>query len=945
MRYPKRRTSVRILIIVAMLLVCIGGLMAQDTPIRTGTVRGQVADPSGASVANAAVKLTGPAGEILTRSTDGNGSFEINNLPPGNYSLSVSVAGFALREQPLQIAAGQIQQLAVSLEVATNQQEVTVAEVAPTVDASPANNASAVVMSGSDLEALSDDPDQLQADLEALAGSGGPEGGQIFIDGFTGGQLPPKSSIREIRINSNPFSAEYDFMGFGRIEVLTRPGTDVFHGRFSVQGNSSVFNTNSPFVTAANQVPYHSVNYEGNLSGSFRRVASFSLSAFRRNINNSAIVNAIILDPSFNPVSFNAGVGTPQTLTLLNPRIDYQVNRDNTFTARYQYTRNVRNSIGVGGFNLPEQADDAQGTAHLLQITDSQIIGERAVNETRFQYIRNENRQTAQFPGTTLRVTGAFTGGGSSSGATISTTDRYELQNYTSLIAGPHIFKFGGRLRANHLVDSSTDNFLGTFTFPSITAYQLTERGLAQNQTMDQIRANGGGPNQFTITAGSPRASVTVVDLGVYLQDDWKVRPSITLSGGLRFETQTKVPDHVDVAPRIGLAWAIGDKNRPTVIRTGFGLFYNRLGEQRLLQLERFDGLTQQEYIVSNPDCYPNCSAAALASAQTPPTVYSIASDFRSQYNIQAAFTVERQITRIANLSVNYLTYRAVHRLVRDNINAPLPGSITAANPAGVRPFGSEGNIYQYQSPSHLRQTILYTTLNIRGGARLSLFGTYLLASSHAHALGIGGFPSNSYDLQQDYGRANIDVRHAAYAGGSIALPYALRLSPFIAMQTGAPFNVTLGQDLNGDSIFNDRPAFATSQTLPQNLVATSLGNFDTAPAAGATPIPINYGRGTTRVSVNLRLGKVFTFGPAVRPTGAAGAAVSQSGGRPAGTPGRYSLTFNIDGRNIFNRVNLGNPVGNLSSPLFGTANSLAGGPYTTGAAVRRVDLQLVFAF
>jgi len=945
MRCRKAVPSIRIAMIALAVLASAGGLMAQTPQTRNGALRGQVTDSSGGSVANASVQVTTPTGQILARTTDANGAFEVTDLEPGNYHLAVTLTGFAPSEQSVQIIAGQVRQLTVSLAVAAQQQEVTVSEVAPTVDASPSSNASAVVMQGTDLEALADDPDQLAADLQALAGpSAGPEGGQIFIDGFSGGQLPPKSSIREVRINSNPFSAEYDFMGFGRIEILTRPGTDAFHGRFGVSGNSSGFNTGSPFVAAANQVAYNSVNYDGSISGSLRRVASFAFSAFRRNINDSAIVSAVVLDPvTLTPVPFNAGISNPQTLTILNPRVDYQINRDNTLTARYQYFRVVRENVGVGGFALPEQADDAQSAEHLLQLVETRIIGERAINETRFQFVHNENSQTARNSSLpTIQVTGAFTGGGSNRGISANETNRYELQNYTSLIAGPHFFKFGGRLRASHLVSDSTNNFNGTYTFPSITAYQITEQGrLQQGLTMAQIRANGGGPNQFRITAGQPRVTVNSIDAGLYLQDDWKWRPNVTLSGGLRFETQKNIPDHSDFAPRVGVAWAVGNKNRPTVIRAGFGMFYARFGEGNVLQVRRFNGLTQQQYIVASPDCYPTCSVAALAGAQVAPSVYSIAPNFRSQYNMQVALTVERQITRIANLSINYLTYGAVHRLILNNINAPLPGSITAANPAGVRPFGNVGNIYQYQTPSNMRQHTMYTSLNIRAGARLSLFGQYVLTRARAHALGIGGSPSNPYDLRQDYGRALADIRHSAFISGTMALPYALRLSPFIAVQSGAPYNITLGQDLNGDSIFNDRPAFATAQTLPQNFVVTSLGSFDRAPAPGSALIPINYGTGTARVSVNLRLGKTFTFGPAARRPGAPAGAP----GGPAGAPGRYSLTFSVDARNIFNRVNLGLPVGNLSSPFFGTANSLAGGPFTTGAAVRRIDLSLAFAF
>jgi len=949
---------VHVLTIVPLLLVFLSApaatLRAQNPQVRPGTLRGQVIDPSGASVPNASVKLTNPNAEISTRTTDANGAFEIANLQPGNYNLAVSVTGFATKEQTLQITAGQILQLAVSLDVATQQQEITVAEVAPTVDTSPSNNAGAVEMSGNDLQALSDDPDQLQADLQALAGSGGPDGtqAQIFIDGFSGGTLPPKSSIREIKINQNPFSAEYDQMGFGRIEILTKPGTDTLHGRFAVQGNSSSFNTGSPYVAAGNQEPYHSVIYDGSISGAFHHVASFSLIAFRRNINDSAIVNAIVLDPSFNPVSFNAGVGIPQEMTTLNPRLDYQITRDNTLTARYQYTGTTRSNVGVGGFALPSQADDFRQKEHNLQLIDSQIIGERTVNEIRFQYIHLENTQSGLNSAPSIRVTGAFTGGGSSRGVTLNQNNNYELQNNTSVISGPHIFKFGGRLRASDWVSDSTNNFNGVFTFPSITAYQLTEQGFAQGLTMAQIRANGGGPNQFTIATGLPRVKTDLVDLGVYVQDDWKVRPNVTLSAGFRFETQNHIPDHSDPAPRVGIAWSFGKKARPTVVRTGFGMFYNRFPVNNVLQLDRFNGLNQQQYFVTNPDFYPTIPAAGtLSGALTSPSVYSIAPDFRSGYYMQGALTIEQQLNKISNLSLNFFRTRGVHRAILSNVNAPLPGSITAANPTGTRPFPNEGNNYQYISASDYTGYYSYAALNIRAGAKLTLTGNYGVGWARANAVpGNGGFSSNPYNLNQDWGRAGGEVRQNLFLSGTFALPYQFRLSPLIFVQSGSAFSITTGQDINGDGIFNDRPGFVTSQTLPQNIVVTPYGTFDKAPTPGQNIIPIDSVRGPARATVNLRLGRTFNLSKA--PNGAAPAAGGAPiPGLPAPTtsaafgPRVYTLTFNLDARNIFNKINRGNPVSNLSSPLFGEFNSLAGGPYTTGAAVRRVDLQLVFAF
>ncbi|HEY4580511.1 MAG TPA: hypothetical protein VIG89_05690, partial [Candidatus Acidoferrales bacterium] len=685
--------------------------------------------------------------------------------------------------------------------------------------------------------------------------------------------------------------------------------------------------------------------------------------------NDSAIVNAVWIDPSdpnLSVVPFNAGIANPQTRTNFSPRMDYQISRDNTLTGRYQYSREVRSNVGVGGFSLAAQGYDVLNTEQSLQLSDTQILGERAVNETRFRYVDERDSQTAQNSQPTIRVTGAFNDGGSTRGS-VTNTKRYELQNYTSFIAGPHMLKFGGRLRVNRVVDDSTSNFNGTYTFPSIEAYQDTAQGFLL------------GANQFTISAGLPRASISSVDTGLYLQDDWRLRPTVTISAGLRFETQNHIPDHVDIAPRIGVAWAIGKGTRPTVVRAGFGLFYNRFSENNILQLQRLNGVTQQQYTVTSPEFYyPDSSELSLQAAtaatgpETSPTVYQIAPKLRSPYVMQVAASVERQITRIANLSVNYVSSRGVHSLFTNNINAPLPGSITTANPTGTRPFGDVGNIYQYQTGGSFKQNQMFTSLNIRAGAALSLFGSYVLSYAHNYTA-TGGFPSDPYNLRLDAGRANNDTRHRVNMGGTISLPWALRLSPFVTVQSSSPFNITLGQDINGDSQFNDRPAFATSQTLAQNLVVTPYGNFDMAPAAGSTLIPVNYGSGTSRVSVNLRLGKTFSFGGragAPAPGGGAGGPGFGGGGGPrpggggpggggGGRPGfggggggggargtqRYSITFNVDARNIFNKVNLGNPVGNLSSPLFGQSNSLAGGPFSTGAAVRRIDLSLAFSF
>ncbi|MGA7462380.1 MAG: carboxypeptidase-like regulatory domain-containing protein, partial [Candidatus Korobacteraceae bacterium] len=181
-------------------------------------MRGRITDPSGAVVPQATITATGPSGKTVTAQTNHQGVYEINGLVPGAYNVSAVAKGFAVdNEAEIQVQAGQVQQLDVQLQIEVEQQHIEVQEEAPTVNVSPSeSSAGTLIIKGKDLDALSDDPDELESELQALAGpSAGPNGGQIYVDGFTAGQLPPKSAIREIRINQNPFSAEYDKLGYG----------------------------------------------------------------------------------------------------------------------------------------------------------------------------------------------------------------------------------------------------------------------------------------------------------------------------------------------------------------------------------------------------------------------------------------------------------------------------------------------------------------------------------------------------------------------------------------------------------------------------------------------------------------------------------------------------------------------------------------------------------
>jgi hypothetical protein len=986
-----------------LLFFCAAGALAAQSP--TASIHGQVTDPSGAAVAGATLLLTTPSGGSMDTETSKEGFYEFKDLAPGNYEIKAVAKGFALFDKSgMALAADQPLRVNIQLALEVQQEKVFVNDTTTQVDANPSNNANTIVLQGKDLEALSDDPDELESELQALAGpSAGPNGGQIYIDGFTAGQLPPKASIREIRINQNPFSSEYDRLGYGRVEIFTKPGTDKLHGQFMISGNDSAFNARNPFeILPANTAApdYHSEQYSGNIGGAINKKASFFFNIEQRDIQALNIVSSTVVcgdpnllipcpssDAQFSIIPYSAAVANPQTRTNLSPRIDYQLTPSNTLTARYQYFRESESNDDVGQFSLAEVGTNSLSTEHTLQVTDTQTINASSINEIRFQYVHDSDRTTPVNATTNVTVGGAFNGLGSGGGNDSDIQNRFEVQDIVYKSFRKHSWKFGGRLRATNDNSSTQGNFVGQYTFGSrpnpdttcvpsaannnciitpIEAYQITESLLAQGQTIPYIQTQGGGASFYTQTTGTPGATVTLVDAGLFVQDDWKVRQNVTVSYGLRFETQNHFSDHSDFAPRLGVAWGIGGSaNNPpkTVLRAGFGMFYDRFAYSLELQQLRYNvsGSLQNEYQLANPQFFLPPQPPDITSTTASTNVYKNNPNLHAPYTIQTGVTLERQLTKTANLAVTYLNSRGVHEFYTDNLNPVDPST-------GQRLISSEaGNIFQYQSEGIFKQNQLIVNGSIRMGAKLSLFGYYTLNYANSDTSGAGSFPSIPGDLQEDYGRASYDIRHRLFVGGTIGLPRGFRLSPFLIASSGIPFNITSGTDPFQSNQYNVRPSFATCTPAIQ----TKIGCFviptaaNLADLATYTPIPVNYGDGPGRFSLNLRLSKTFGFGPVLE--GASGGGGGPMGGGTFGRPGgggprggpgggrggpdagatnrRYAVTFSVNARNVFNNVNLATPIGNLGSPLFGESNGLTGRPYSDSTSNRRLDLQVTFTF
>jgi len=976
------RTGVRGLAAALLLLLSAGLLLGQQAHPVAGSLRGRVTDERGGLIPGAEVRLSGADGTERTTTTDAEGAYYFAGLAAGAYVLRAKAGGFAAFERAgVSTSAGRGAVLDVVLSVELEKQEVTV-EAGPSASTMPDANASAIVLRGAELDALPDDPEALEATLQALAGpASGPDGGQIFIDGFAAARLPSKTSIREVRINQNPFSAEFDRLGFGRIEIITKAGASKYEGGAFFSFNDESLNARPPL--ASTRAPFQVRRYGGEFSGPFlSKRGSFFLDFERRETDDHAVVSATILDTALNVAHFGEAVLAPQRRDALSLRLDRQLDANNTLVVRYTRTGSKTENAGVGEFSLISRAYGVSGGGHNLQVTQNSVIGQRFVNDVRFQFARESRRIGSDNTAPGLVVLDAFTGGGPQVGSARHATSRLEVGDSLMFARGGHTYRVGARLRSVSVTDVSPQNFGGTFIYAgglaplvedgravlnsdgtpvleaitSIERFRRTQVLGGAGLTPAEIRLLGGGATQFSISSGDARASVSQLDFGAFVQNDWRIRPNLMLNLGLRYETQTNIAAGLNLAPRLAVAWAptaaAGARAR-TVLRAGFGVFYSRFSESLTLQARRFDGSRLRQFIVNDPAVIDRLadapSAGDLSDLALPPTVSRVAEDIVAPYSLQSAFSVEQQLPRNSTLTINFLSLRTLHVLRTRNVNAPLPWT-----PApGARPLTGVGNVYLYESSGTFNMSRMEVLFATRFSQKVTLNAVYGLGRARSDTDGVNSFPANSYDLSGEYGASGLDVRHRFFLTGSISAPWRMRLSPMVVASSGRPFNITTGRDANGDTLFTERPAFADDLVKP-GVVLTPFGAFDPSPGPGQEIIPRNYGRGPGFFAVGLRVGRTFRFGAAEGGAGASGASerspqpgrAGQGGGRPS-TSSRYSLNLSLQAWNLLNRANLNVPVGNLSSPLFGRSNSLAGsfgsGDPLSGSRVIELQVRLGF--
>jgi carboxypeptidase family protein/TonB-dependent receptor-like protein len=1051
----------------AFALLLIASTISVNSQVSTGSLKGTVTDQLGALVVGATIVIKDGKSSQRTVTSDDNGKFEVRALAPGRYDVTITSAGFSTLEQRnVELRAGKTTTLNPQLAIGMLEQTVIVDNQGISTDAD--RNADAIVLRERELAALPDDPEALAAALQAMAGPGSMEGGgaQVKVDGFSNGLMPPKETIREVRVNQNPYSAENEYPGWGGIEIFTQPGADKFHGSGNFNFTDESLNSRNPFARV--RAPYQLRQFGGNLTGPLiKKRDSFAFYISRNTNFNNQIINATVLDPiTLTPFLFNQTIVVPGESLNFGFRNDLKVNKKHTLVTNYSYGRGSTDPAGLGGYSLPTRAFRTSNSYHQLQITETALINEKTINETRIQLGRSVFRQTTKNDLPALFVSESFSGGGSQVGSASNTQERAEVQNFTSWTAGRHFLKVGGRLRYVRIKSVSPFNFVGSYTFSggtgptldandqlvpgagliqltSLERYRRTLLFQRQNLSPTQIRLLGGGATQFSINGGNPEAQVTQSDASFYFQDEWKIRPNLTLSPGLRYENQNNIDSNFNLAPRLGFAWStfIGRRKSPppaakitetkaettiakaettkadtattkaetttakadtgtakaetttakaettstkaetttakveatpakapagppptnTVIRGGLGLFYNRINENTILQTIRFNGVNQQQFVVTDPtvlDLFPIIPPVpALNAFSVPQSRRVLDSDVAPDLIFRANIGIEHQLFKTLSFQIGY-SHSETRRNQRTlNINAPLGGTYNPAFPtSGIRPMGqAAGNVFEFQSNGRSSSDSIYISANGKILKKVDFWANYSWNKNRSSDSGTTGSPFDAYDFSQEWGRGSWDIRHWFTAGANYQTKSGFSVNTFIIANSGQPFNITTGRDTNGDTSFSERPAFATDLNKP-GVVMTPYGALDPNPTPGQKIIPRNFAQGPSFLSVNFGGSKTFKFGraipPKMPPSAASGNAPTVSATAPppaAGaqaTPAKppvqrpYTLVFSVYVTNALNHTNRGNPVGNMTSPFFLRSTNTSGlfffGPGGGGAGGNR---------
>jgi hypothetical protein len=828
---------------------------AQECP-RAGLLQGIVKDPSGALIPNATIALR-DSGTQRQASTDERGHWKLECLPYGTYSLQITAPGFRPLGQRVVIQQRETTMLTSSLALEEVQQDldVTASETGGTSGESPVLGASA-------LAGFADDPDELTRQLQTLAASTGgvPGTATVVVDGFQGAsKLPPKSAIREVRINPDMYSAEYGYPPYagGRIEVYTKSGQDKYHGALFGSLSSHVWNANDPL--SISRTPADKVRAGFELSGPFlsNKHSDFALDLEHRSIDENAVVNATVLSTSGTPSLLNQTVSTPQRLWIGNGRLGWQLGSKDSLALSFAANRNALKNKGVGGPVLQEAGYDNLMEQYDLRVANTQFVSNSFLHSTRLGWSWKTTEQVPTSVMPSVTVSGFFTGGGSSQGHLATKEHDLEWDDDIYISKKQHTVKTGIQMFAAFIDSSNPNTFNGAYTFAGGTAPGLAGSGTIVIDGLEQYRRAlaglaGGYVTAYSLTTGDEHVPITQWTAALYVQDDWKLSKQISLSGGLRYFLQTSPNVPATFAPRLGIAYGFGPK-QSWVLHARSGFFYTPISTGVSLETARLDGVRQQNLTVYDGD-YQNPISSGNVGSQIVQTRsfargVGIAPSWQSQLGLEHRFRGGWS----ANANIYYTS--AWDMLRSSNVNSPLL-PINASNPAlGVRPYAPNLNQFEYGTTGRFQGP--YAFLGLTHFAKsFSVITGYLYNGFRTNADTPNTFPQSSYAKTGDWARPTGATKQSAYVVFMYALPFAISTTTNLSVSSGAPYDITTGLDGNGDGVFNDRPSKVS--VGGSGVFSTPFGLLSVTPVNGT--LPRNYGTMPATLHLDFSLGRSFVW-------------------------------------------------------------------------------------
>jgi Carboxypeptidase regulatory-like domain len=857
---------------------------------QAGTLVVTVVDTTGAVLPGATVKVVGlePANKsaaIAPVIATADGIATIQKLAPGRYSVQAEFSGFETRMLPdVRIRGGNNKQV-LMLPIEGRKETVLVGQDKQAAAADPRGNSFGTQLTREQLDALSDDPDLLRQQLQDMAGPGA-----VFkIDSFEGGALPTKAQIRSIRISRDQFAAEYHNAGGVSIEIITQPGLGPLRMNVGYRFRGDNLSGTSPFTPERGPEQFQTL-FLGGGGTLIKNKSSFNIFFNGADSYETPNINVALADGRTRSEAMR--LRSPRQNYNVNANVDYALTLNQTLRFGLFMLRNHNRNLGIGQWDEETRAYDNENTNGQFRAQQIGPLGRRGFLRTRLQYAWNDSDSTARVEIPTTRVLDAFTRGGAQvSGGQHSKT--VTLGADIDYVRGIHTYRVGTQLDAARWRSNDSANYLGTYTFESLTAFEA------------------GTPRSYTRRIGDPNLHYENFQGAVYAQDDVRVKRNLTLSGGVRYEAQTHVEDANSVMPRFGVTWSPGTGGL-TTLRASWGIFHDWFSMTTYEQTLRVDGFHQREIDVINPP-YPQLGTIEVASA--PGNRYQLGGGVALPRSNRVSLGVDhRYKTLQGSLTYAYIRGAALARGV--NLNAPV---------GGVRPNGQFGNVIEVVSDASSRQHTLQANITANPGAmfpitsksaprvafkRTTLFLNYTLGTLRNNTEGAFSIAPLG-DQAFEWGPANNDVRHRMNVNVNNQIVKNLTVGFNLNAASAAPYTIRTGYDNNGDLIFNDRPAGVTRNTE----------------------------RAASQFTINMNVGYGWSFGKPVG--GPPGIAVFAGGGAPTvqsvDQGARYRIQFFVQAQNLTNRNNYTGYSGTQTSTFFRQATAVT--------TMRRVESGINFSF